>query len=114
MCSSRLNFPTGVIVVIKMEGPAFLCKTDEVGEICVLSGATGTGYYGLAGLTKNVFKVRPLDADGEPIGEEFYVRSGLLGFLGPGGEIIISHINHHLTGNNFPMRPCIQSCYRKV
>ncbi|XP_026314338.1 disco-interacting protein 2 isoform X1 [Hyposmocoma kahamanoa] len=81
--------PSCVIVVVKMEGPAFLCKTDEVGEICVLSGATGTGYYGLAGLTKNVFEVRPLDADGEPIGEEFYVRSGLLGFLGPGGLVFV-------------------------
>lgn len=90
------SLPTGVIVVVKMEGPAFLCKTDEVGEICVLSGATGTGYYGLAGLTKNVFEVRPLDADGEPIGEEFYVRSGLLGFLGPGGEFVaLFQVNEH-------------------
>lgn len=76
----------GVIVVVKMEGPAYLCKTDEVGEICVLSGATGSGYWGLPGLTNTVFRVRPLDSDGDPIGEEHYVRSGLLGFLGPGGE----------------------------
>lgn len=76
----------GVIVVVKMEGPAYLCKTDEVGEICVLSGATGSGYWGLPGLTNSVFRVRPLDADGETIGEESYVRSGLLGFLGPGGK----------------------------
>ncbi|XP_072930809.1 disco-interacting protein 2 isoform X2 [Epargyreus clarus] len=81
--------PSCVIVVVKMEGPAFLCKTDEVGEICVLSGATGSGYWGLAGLTNTVFKVRPLDADGEAIGEEHYVRSGLLGFLGPGGLVFV-------------------------
>lgn len=76
----------GVIVVVKMEGPAYLCKTDEVGEICVLSGATGSGYWGLPGLTNTVFRVQPLDSDGERIGEEHYVRSGLLGFLGPGGK----------------------------
>ncbi|XP_050559899.1 disco-interacting protein 2 isoform X21 [Spodoptera frugiperda] len=81
--------PSCVIVVVKMEGPAYLCKTDEVGEICVLSGATGSGYWGLPGLTNTVFRVRPLDADGEPIGEEHYVRSGLLGFLGPGGLVFV-------------------------
>ncbi|CAH2035027.1 unnamed protein product, partial [Iphiclides podalirius] len=81
--------PSCVIVVVKMEGPAYLCKTDEVGEICVLSGATGSGYWGLPGLTNTVFRVRPLDSDGEPIGEEHYVRSGLLGFLGPGGLVFV-------------------------
>ncbi|XP_032527884.1 disco-interacting protein 2 isoform X2 [Danaus plexippus] len=81
--------PSCVIVVVKMEGPAYLCKTDEVGEICVLSGATGSGYWGLPGLTNTVFRVQPLDADGEPIGEEHYVRSGLLGFLGPGGLVFV-------------------------
>ncbi|XP_022833209.1 disco-interacting protein 2 isoform X10 [Spodoptera litura] len=81
--------PSCVIVVVKMEGPSYLCKTDEVGEICVLSGATGSGYWGLPGLTNTVFRVRPLDADGEPIGEEHYVRSGLLGFLGPGGLVFV-------------------------
>jgi acyl-CoA synthetase (AMP-forming)/AMP-acid ligase II len=41
--------PGCVIVVVKMEGPTYLCKTDEVGEICVNSGATGTQYWGLQG-----------------------------------------------------------------
>ncbi|VVC99772.1 unnamed protein product [Leptidea sinapis] len=81
--------PSCVIVVVKMEGPAYLCKTDEVGEICVLSGATGSGYWGLPGLTNTVFRVKPFDADGEAIGEEHYVRSGLLGFLGPGGLVFV-------------------------
>ncbi|KPJ00578.1 Disco-interacting protein 2 [Papilio xuthus] len=81
--------PSCVIVVVKIEGPTYLCKTDEVGEICVLCGATGSGYWGLPGLTNTVFRVRPLDADGEPIGEEHYVRSGLLGFLGPGGLVFV-------------------------
>jgi len=74
---------TGVIVVVKMEGSSYLCKTDEVGEICVNSGSTARQYWGLQGLTNNTFKVQPLQADGTLLGEAEYTRSGLLGFLGP-------------------------------
>nr|XP_022914751.1 disco-interacting protein 2 homolog A isoform X2 [Onthophagus taurus] len=81
--------PGCVIVVVKMEGPAYLCKTDEVGEICVNSGATGTQYWGLQGLSNSTFKVQPLGADGNPISDAEYTRSGLLGFLGPGGLVFI-------------------------
>lgn len=73
----------GVIVVVKMEGPSYLCKTDEVGEICVSSEATGSQYWGLAGLTNSTFKVQALLADGKPLSDALYTRSGLLGFLGP-------------------------------
>lgn len=47
------------VCVVKLEGTPYLCKTDEVGEICVNSSATGTAYYGLLGITKNVFEVCP-------------------------------------------------------
>lgn len=43
--------------VVKVDGTPYLCKADEVGEICVNSGATGTAYFGLLGITKNVFEV---------------------------------------------------------
>lgn len=43
---------------MKVEGTPYLCKTDEVGEICVNSIATGAAYYGLPGITKNIFEVR--------------------------------------------------------
>lgn len=81
--------PGCVIVVVKIEGTSFLCKTDEVGEICVNSGATGNQYWGLQGLTNSTFKVLPLQADGTPLGDAEYVRSGLLGFLGPGGLVFV-------------------------
>lgn len=42
---------------MKPDGPPQLCKTDEIGEICVSSRAGGMMYYGLAGLTKNTFEV---------------------------------------------------------
>lgn len=44
--------------VVKLEGVPQLCKTDEIGEMCVCTVATGTSYYGLAGMTKNTFEVR--------------------------------------------------------
>lgn len=72
-----------------MEGPSYLCKTDEVGEICVNSGATGTQYWGLQGLSNSTFKVQPLGTDGKPISDAEYTRSGLLGFLGPGGLVFV-------------------------
>ncbi|CAH2010640.1 unnamed protein product [Acanthoscelides obtectus] len=81
--------PGCVIVVVKMEGPAYLCKTDEVGEICVNSGATGTQYWGLQGLSNTTFHVQPLGSDGKPISDAEYTRSGLLGFLGPGGLVFV-------------------------
>lgn len=42
---------------MKVDGAPYLCKTDEVGEICVSSSATGTAYYGLLGVTRSVFEV---------------------------------------------------------
>ena len=41
-----------------MEGPPYLCKSDEVGELCISSGATGSAYWGLAGKTNHTFKVQ--------------------------------------------------------
>ncbi|XP_044588955.1 disco-interacting protein 2 homolog A isoform X6 [Cotesia glomerata] len=81
--------PGTVVVVIKMEGQPFICKTDEVGEICVHSSATASQYWGLQGLTNNTFKVSPLQPDGTTVGDAEYARSGLLGFLGPGGLIFV-------------------------
>ncbi|XP_043468504.1 disco-interacting protein 2 homolog A isoform X6 [Leptopilina heterotoma] len=81
--------PGSVVVVIKMEGPANICKTDEVGEICVHNQTTGNQYWGLQGLTNNTFKVAPLQAEGTALGNEEYTRSGLLGFLGPGGLVFV-------------------------
>lgn len=43
---------------VKPEGVPQLCKADEIGELCVCTVATGTSYYGLAGMTKNTFEVR--------------------------------------------------------
>ena len=47
-----------MMCVVKLEGVPQLCRTDEIGELCVCTVATGTSYYGLAGMTKNTFEVR--------------------------------------------------------
>lgn len=46
-----------VVCVVKVEGIPYLCQTDEVGEICVSSASTGVAYFGLPGMTKNIFEV---------------------------------------------------------
>lgn len=87
-----LSFLSASMVVVRSEGPPVLCKTDQVGEICLSLGATGTTYYDLDGMSNATFKVQPLPDDSEdakPINDELYVRSGLLGFLGPGGLVFV-------------------------
>lgn len=85
--------PGSTLIVLKADGCSpVLCKTDEVGEIAVRSTATGSLYWGLSGLTATTFRVKPCaNEDGGGSGEvqlppncagEF-VRTGLLGFLGP-------------------------------
>ena len=81
--------PGSVIVIVRMDGSPVICKTDEVGEILVSSSATSTSYWGLPGLSQNIFKVRPETEDGKPVGEGDFVRTGLLGFLGPGGLVFV-------------------------
>lgn len=74
------------------------------------SGSTGNGYFGLEGLSNSTFKILPLietnltpagqtatmtsqtkdiDLNLKPMGDDPYVRSGLLGFLGPGGLVFV-------------------------
>ncbi|TMS08991.1 Disco-interacting protein 2-like protein C [Larimichthys crocea] len=82
--------PGGLACVVKPEGVPQLCQTDEIGELCVCSIATGTSYYGLTGMTKNTFEVYPVSSSGGLISEYAFVRTGLLGFIGPGGLVFIT------------------------
>ncbi|XP_064162149.1 disco-interacting protein 2 homolog B-A [Anguilla rostrata] len=81
--------PGALMCIVKPDGPPQLCKTDEIGEILVNSRAGGTMYYGLSGVTKNTFEVIPVNSSGTPIGEIPFVRSGLLGFVGPGSLVFV-------------------------
>ncbi|XP_022536793.1 disco-interacting protein 2 homolog C isoform X1 [Astyanax mexicanus] len=82
--------PGALMCVVKPEGVPQLCRTDEIGELCVCSVATGTSYYGLSGMTKNTFEVFPMSNSGAPISEYPFTRTGLLGFVGPGGLVFIA------------------------
>uniref|UniRef100_A0A667ZYE7 Disco-interacting protein 2 homolog Bb n=1 Tax=Myripristis murdjan TaxID=586833 RepID=A0A667ZYE7_9TELE len=88
--------PGALMCIVKPDGPPQLCKTDEIGEIVINSRAGGTMYYGLPGVTKNTFEVIPVNASGAPIGEIPFVRSGLLGFVGPGSLIFVVGKNEGL------------------
>ena len=50
-------FCPGLMVVVKLEGTPQLCKTDEVGELCLSAAYTGTGFWGLQGVSNAQFKV---------------------------------------------------------
>ncbi|CAF1087326.1 unnamed protein product [Adineta ricciae] len=82
--------PGAIIGIIKIDGPPLLCQTDEIGEVVISSKATPNGYWALPGLSTNAFKVIPLGSDERPIGTQEFVRSGLLGFLGPGGLLFVT------------------------
>lgn len=75
--------PGGAAIVVKMSGPPKLCKTDEIGEICLHAPSTASSYFGLDGLSAQRFHISPLDPEERSLGPNHYVRSGLIGFLGP-------------------------------
>ena len=45
------------MVVVKIDGDPYLCKTDEVGELCLSSNYTGECYWGLKGFSTSTFRV---------------------------------------------------------
>uniref|UniRef100_A0A7E4W3K9 AMP-binding domain-containing protein n=1 Tax=Panagrellus redivivus TaxID=6233 RepID=A0A7E4W3K9_PANRE len=81
--------PGGLAVVIRPNGPARLCKTDEIGELCIHAPSTASGYFGLKGQTAAAFQVQPLGHDDQALGPANYVRSGLVGFMTPEGLAFI-------------------------
>ncbi|KAK7945376.1 hypothetical protein WMY93_001104 [Mugilogobius chulae] len=82
--------PGALMCAVKPEGLPMLCKTDEIGELCVCTLATGTSYYGLSGMTKNTFEVYPLSSAGSTLSDVPFTRTGLLGFIGPAGLIFVA------------------------
>lgn len=83
-----------MIIVVKLEGQPLVCRTDEVGEICVAGAAMGDQYWGLQGMTNATFRVQPLLPDNTPISDSSsFVRTGLLGFLGPVSILVIGCVD---------------------
>lgn len=82
---------TAKAAVVRINGPPYLCKTDEVGEICLSTKAAGSCYWGLSGLTNNIFRIQPINTDGSLVQKDgsTFVRTGLLGFMGPGSLVFI-------------------------
>ncbi|XP_036400587.1 disco-interacting protein 2 homolog A-like [Megalops cyprinoides] len=81
--------PGALVCVVRAEGPPCLCCTDEVGEICVSAHSTGTSYFGLPGMTKNLFETIPVTAAGVPVSDRPFTRTSLLGFVGPDSLLFV-------------------------
>ncbi|XP_074515651.1 disco-interacting protein 2 homolog A isoform X10 [Sebastes fasciatus] len=81
--------PGALVCVVRVDGMPYLCQTDEVGEICVSSGSTGVAYYGLPGMTKNIFETIPVTPSGIPISDRPFTRTSLLGFVGPDSLVFV-------------------------
>lgn len=85
-----LILPNSYAAVAKINDTTQLCKTDEVGEILISSPAVGSCYWGLQGLTNSVFRERPKQDDGAAVYDnQSFVRTGLLGFIGPGSLVFV-------------------------
>lgn len=54
LCISLLP---ATVVVVKLKDAPILCRTDEVGELCVHSLASASSYYRLQGRTTHTFQV---------------------------------------------------------
>lgn len=112
------------MVVVSLAGSAAssnptICRTDEVGELCIAADYTGTGFWGLRGQTGAQFCVQPRHKDGRPVvltlpspsvstsagaagaspGTNItkFVRSGLIGFPGPASSVSIVIIGPQAT-----------------
>ena len=48
--------PGARIAVVRIGNVPVICKTDEIGEICVQGTATGCAYWGLQGKTAYTFR----------------------------------------------------------
>lgn len=84
-----LILPNSYAAVAKVTDTTQLCKTDEVGEILLSSPAVGSCYWGLQGLTNSIFRER-IRQDGVAVYDnQSFVRTGLLGFIGPGSLVFI-------------------------
>lgn len=90
-----LILPNSYAAVVDVNDTTKLCKTDEVGEILISSPAVGSCYWGLQGLTNSIFRER-LQNDNETAQNtgngpetQSYVRTGLLGFIGPGSLVFV-------------------------
>lgn len=84
--TSFFLFHVASAIVVRLGPRPVLCKTDELGEICLAADYTGSGYWGLRGQTGAHFHVEPVNEDGTPVhspGSVSYTRSGFLGFPGP-------------------------------
>ncbi|VDL23762.1 unnamed protein product [Hymenolepis diminuta] len=111
--------PGAAMVVVSLGPKPTICKTDEIGELCISADYVGTGYWGLRGQTGSHFCLQPIHDDGRlvvvnlnsstaavpasagalhvPVANagmttSKFVRSGLIGFPGPvssGGLIFI-------------------------
>ncbi|XP_065149214.1 disco-interacting protein 2 homolog A isoform X4 [Paramisgurnus dabryanus] len=77
------------VCVVRVDGTPYLCRTDEVGEICISSSTTGISYYGLPGMTKNVFEIIPVSSSGAPVSDRPFTRTSLLGFIGPDNLVFV-------------------------
>lgn len=47
------------MVVVSLGPKPTICRTDEVGELCIAADYVGTGYWGLRGQTGSHFCVQP-------------------------------------------------------
>lgn len=90
--------PNSYATVVKINDTQQLCKTDEVGEILISSSSVGTCYWGLQGLTQSIFREKPKQQQHEDSSSESnqavydnqsFVRTGLLGFIGPGSLVFV-------------------------
>ena len=48
--------PGARIAVVRLGAAPIICRTDEIGEICVQSTSTGCAYWGLQGKTAHTFR----------------------------------------------------------
>ncbi|XP_039274285.2 disco-interacting protein 2 homolog C-like isoform X2 [Styela clava] len=80
-------FPGATIAVVRTDDSIEFCHSDEVGELLLCpkkGGYKDSLYFGLAGISEKVFRAHPKN-ERLP-----YIRTGLLGYVGPSGRVFVT------------------------
>ncbi|KAA0716165.1 Disco-interacting protein 2 -like protein A [Triplophysa tibetana] len=80
------------VIRVDTEEKLSVLTVQDVGQ--VMPG--GISYYGLPGMTKNVFETIPVTSSGTPISDRTFTRTSLLGFIGPmDGLMVVTSRKHN-------------------
>mmetsp|Transcript_33326 Transcript_33326/g.93481 ORF Transcript_33326/g.93481 Transcript_33326/m.93481 type:complete len:1038 (+) Transcript_33326:87-3200(+) len=120
IAASGAPYPNGNVgIAIVDPETCVVCRHDRVGEIWLRADFVCPGYYMDEEKTRDDFKAHMLDADGNPVDDVEWLRTGDAGFLYEGLLYVTARIKDKIvvrSRNFFPsdIEPDIEKCHRMI